>query len=69
MGSAMAMQGLSITMGERNERRGSIALVLLVAAGLIAAVAGLMLVGRHFEEMTLIQLASAVEAGGDWKSL
>src|ERR1700730_4887042 len=47
MGSAMAMQGLSITMGERNERRGSIALVLLVAAGLIAAVAGLMLVGRN----------------------
>jgi amidase len=28
---------------------------------------GLMLVGRHFEETTLIQLASAVEAGGDWK--
>src|SRR6202043_664619 len=26
---------------------------------------GLMLVGRHFEETTLIQLASAVEAGGD----
>jgi amidase len=28
---------------------------------------GLMMVGRHFEETTLIQLASAVEAGGDWK--
>jgi len=43
----MAMQGLSTTMGERHERRGSIALVLLVAAGLIAAAAGLMLVGRN----------------------
>ena len=43
----MAMQGLSITMGERNERRGSIALVLLVAAGLVAAAAGLMMVGRN----------------------
>ena len=43
----MAMQGLSPTMGERNERRGSIGLVLLVAAGLIAAAAGLMLVGRN----------------------
>src|ERR1700723_58919 len=42
----MAMQGVSITMGERNERRGSIALVLLVAVGLIAAAAGLMVVGR-----------------------
>src|SRR5712671_34220 len=40
----MAMQGLSPTIGER---RGSIALVLLVAAGLIAAAAGLMLVGRN----------------------
>jgi amidase len=29
---------------------------------------GLMLVGRHFEEATLIQLASAIEAGSDWKS-
>jgi amidase len=28
---------------------------------------GLMLVGRHFEEATLIRLASAVEAAGDWK--
>jgi amidase len=27
---------------------------------------GLMLVGRHFEETTLIRLASAIEAGGDW---
>ncbi|HWN49376.1 MAG TPA: PAS domain-containing protein [Xanthobacteraceae bacterium] len=43
----MAMQGLSTTMGERNERRGSIALVLLVAVGLIVAAAGLMLVGRN----------------------
>jgi two-component system cell cycle sensor histidine kinase/response regulator CckA len=43
----MAMQGLSTTIGERSERRGSIALVLLVAAGLIAAAAGLMLVGRN----------------------
>jgi two-component system cell cycle sensor histidine kinase/response regulator CckA len=42
----MAVQGVSITMGERNERRGSIALVLLVAVGLIAAAAGLMVVGR-----------------------
>jgi two-component system cell cycle sensor histidine kinase/response regulator CckA len=43
----MAMQGLSTTVGERSERRGSIALVLFVAAGLIAAAAGLMLVGRN----------------------
>jgi two-component system cell cycle sensor histidine kinase/response regulator CckA len=43
----MAMQSLSTTMGERNEYRGSIALVLLVAAGLIVAAAGLMLVGRN----------------------
>jgi amidase len=28
---------------------------------------GLMMVGRHFEETTLIQLAAAVEAGVDWK--
>ncbi len=28
---------------------------------------GLMLVGRHFEEATLIRLARAIEAGGDWK--
>src|ERR1700721_1630970 len=27
---------------------------------------GLMLVGRHFEETTLMRLASAIEAGGDW---
>jgi amidase len=26
-----------------------------------------MLVGRHFEEATLIRLASTIEAGGDWK--
>ncbi|HKD28299.1 MAG TPA: ATP-binding protein [Xanthobacteraceae bacterium] len=43
----MAMQGLSTAIGERNERRGSIALVLLVAAALIAAAAGLMLVGGN----------------------
>src|SRR5215468_5935598 len=45
--SVMAMQGLSTTMAERNERRGSIALVLLVAAGLIFAAAGLMLLGHN----------------------
>jgi amidase len=28
---------------------------------------GLMLVGRHFEEVTLIKLARAIEAGGNWK--
>jgi amidase len=28
---------------------------------------GLMLVGRHFEEATLIQLARTIEASGDWK--
>src|ERR1700716_3896585 len=28
---------------------------------------GLMMVGRHFEETTLIQLAAAMEAGVDWK--
>jgi amidase len=28
---------------------------------------GLMLVGRHFDEATLIQLASGLEAGYDWK--
>jgi amidase len=28
---------------------------------------GLMLVGRHFEEATLIRLASAIEAGDDWR--
>ena len=28
---------------------------------------GLMLVGRHFEEATLITLAAAVERAGDWK--
>jgi len=27
----------------------------------------LMLVGRHFEETTLIRLAGAIEASGDWK--
>jgi amidase len=29
---------------------------------------GLMLVGRHFEEATLLRLARAIEAGADWKS-
>jgi len=28
---------------------------------------GLMLVGRHFEEASLIRLAAAIEAGGDGK--
>jgi amidase len=28
---------------------------------------GLMLVGRHFEEATLIRLASAIELGDDWR--
>jgi amidase len=28
---------------------------------------GLMLVGQHFEEATLIRLATAIEAAGDWK--
>jgi amidase len=28
---------------------------------------GLMMVGRHFEETTLIQLSSAIEGAGDWK--
>jgi len=28
---------------------------------------GLMLVGRHFEETTLIQLAAAIEAASDWR--
>jgi amidase len=28
---------------------------------------GVMLVGRHFEEPTLIRLAQAIEANGDWK--
>ncbi len=43
----MAIQGLSGTVAERGERRGSIALVLLVAIALIAAAAGLMVVGRN----------------------
>jgi amidase len=29
---------------------------------------GLMLVGRHFEEATLIRLGAAIEAAGDWKA-
>jgi amidase len=28
---------------------------------------GLMLVGRRFEEATLIQLARVIESGADWK--
>jgi two-component system cell cycle sensor histidine kinase/response regulator CckA len=43
----MATQGLSTTMIPRSERRGSIALVLLVAVLLVAAAAGLMMVGRN----------------------
>ncbi len=43
----MATQGLSTMMIPRAERRGSIALVLLVAVLLVAAAAGLMLVGRN----------------------
>jgi two-component system, cell cycle sensor histidine kinase and response regulator CckA len=43
----MAMLGLSTVMGERNERRGSIALVLLVAVGLIVAAAGLIVLGHE----------------------
>jgi signal transduction histidine kinase len=42
----MAIHDVSATVGERNERRGSVALVLLVAAGLIAAAAGLVIAGR-----------------------
>ncbi len=42
----MAMQDLSIARSERIERRGSIALVFLVATGLVAAAAGLMFTGR-----------------------
>jgi two-component system, cell cycle sensor histidine kinase and response regulator CckA len=54
----MAMQSLSTTMGERNERRGSITLVLLVAAGLIAAAAGLMLVGGSYVMFLLAVLGT-----------
>src|SRR5450631_549241 len=43
----MATPGLSTTMIPRGERRGSIAWVLLVAVLLVAAAAGLMLVGRN----------------------
>ncbi len=43
----MATQGLGTMIIPRSERRGSIALVLLVAVLLVAAAAGLMLVGRH----------------------
>jgi two-component system cell cycle sensor histidine kinase/response regulator CckA len=41
----MAMQGVN-AISERGERRGSIAMVLLVAVGLVVAAAGLLLVGR-----------------------
>jgi two-component system, cell cycle sensor histidine kinase and response regulator CckA len=55
----MAMQSLSTTtMGERNERRGSITLVLLVAAGLILAAAGLMLVGGSYVMFLLALLGT-----------
>ncbi len=43
----MATQGLGTMIIPRSERRGSIALVLLVAVLLVAAAAGLMVVGRH----------------------
>ncbi len=54
----MAMQSLSTTMGERSERRGSITLVLLVAAGLILAAAGLMLVGGSYVMFLLALLGT-----------
>jgi two-component system cell cycle sensor histidine kinase/response regulator CckA len=54
----MAMQSLSTTMGERSERRGSITLVLLVAAGLIAAAAGLMLLGGSYVMFLLALLGT-----------
>jgi two-component system cell cycle sensor histidine kinase/response regulator CckA len=47
MGFVMATPGLSTTMISRSERRGSIAWVLLVAVLLVAAAAGLMMVGRN----------------------
>jgi len=40
-------------------------LQVFVYATLFALI-GMMLVGRHFEEATLIRLASAIEAGDDW---
>src|SRR5271170_4661668 len=43
----MATQGLSTVVIPRSERRGSIALVLIVAVLLVAAAAGLMMVGRN----------------------
>src|SRR5579864_5442579 len=42
----MAIEGLSATIGERNERRGSVTLVLLVAAALVVAAIGLIIVER-----------------------
>jgi two-component system, cell cycle sensor histidine kinase and response regulator CckA len=54
----MAMQSLSTTMGERGDRRGSITLVLLVAAGLILAAAGLMLVGGSYVMFLLALLGT-----------
>jgi two-component system cell cycle sensor histidine kinase/response regulator CckA len=54
----MAMQSLSTTMGERGERRGSITLVLLVAAGLILAAAGLMLAGGSYVMFLLALLGT-----------
>ena len=59
----MAMQGLSVAPGERSERRGSIALVLLVAAGLIAA-AGLMVVGRNQADSYVIILLTLLSVVG-----
>ena len=43
----MTTQGLGTMIIPRSERRGSIALVLLVAVLLVAAAAGLMMVGRN----------------------
>src|ERR1700726_3567801 len=44
--SVMALEGLTIAVGERSERRGSVALVLLVAVVLVAAATGLIIGGR-----------------------
>jgi two-component system cell cycle sensor histidine kinase/response regulator CckA len=53
------MQSLSTTtMGERNERRGSVTLVLLVAAGLILAAAGLMVAGGSYVMFLLALLGT-----------
>ena len=66
----MAMQGVSIGMRERgrrqdySERRGSMAFVLLVAAGLTAAAAGLMFFGRdHTGSYVIVLLALLAVVG------